>query len=169
MSKFWLSQILGALLMMLMSGCMAADYQVKTEMLYGSNNCHGSQKEPSLKLIKNEKEWSAFFFNTMAAGKLPQPEVPEVDFTDSALLVIDWGIKSSSGYAIKFSENGSTIVNKELKINVVLETPSPGRMHALMLTHPCIVISVPDKGYDNIVVKDQNKKLFINLIIQNKE
>ena len=148
---------------------MAADYRVQTEVMHGSNNCHGSQKEPSLKLIKNEKEWSAFFLNTMAAGKLPQPEVPEVDFTDSALLVIDWGIKSSTGYNMKLAQDSSTIVNKELKINVVLETPSPGRMQAMMMTHPCIVISIPDKGYDSIVVKDQNAVLFANLTIQDTE
>jgi len=90
----------------------------------------------------------------LKGGQLPPPKVPDIDFSDAAVLIVYAGLKPSAGYRISADEKMIRIEDGVLRVVVDIQTPQPGQMQAQMLTAPCLVLSVPSGGYREIEIVD---------------
>ncbi|PID44031.1 MAG: hypothetical protein CSA52_01655 [Gammaproteobacteria bacterium] len=62
------------------------------------------------------------------------------------------GMKPSLGYSVKVSGQGSYVLANELFLAIDQAAPELGKMVAQMLSYPCGLLTVPDKGYDKITL-----------------
>jgi hypothetical protein len=139
----------------LLSGCAAHNgtpFQYK--VLYSSAQCKMTGSGPDVQLIQDSSQWFAFFTRHLRGGQLPPPKVPDIDFSDAAVLIVYAGLKPSAGYRIFADEKKIRIEDGVLRIVIDIQTPQPGQMQAQMLTAPCLVLSVPSGGYREIEIVD---------------
>ena len=144
-----------------LSGCTAfggTPFQYKP--VYSSTQCETMGSDPDIRLIKNTREWSAFFNKHLNGRQLPPPVLPNVDFSDAVLLIVYAGVKPTTGYRVFADEEKIKIKDGILEIVIDIQTPPPGRMQAQMLTAPCLILRIPSKGYQKINITDSAGRLF---------
>lgn len=127
-------------------GCLAADgassYGVHSLMSH--NQCAYAQA--GLHLITHPEQWAQLPLNRRPLVK-PQP-YPASE--GQWLLLIAMGRKPTTGFGLTLSaveKAGDT-----LKLRVSTRTPAPGMVRAQMITEPCLVVSVPREGWQQITV-----------------
>ncbi len=83
-------------------------------------------------------------------------EPPSLDFTRRAAVLLEMGMQPSPGYGLTLLPGQWTVDDGTLVLHVNWLTPPPGRVFAQVITHPCLVVSVPRGGYRHIEVRDQH-------------
>jgi len=141
------------------AGCACKSAPAEVHSIYTSGQCAGEGRDIALILIADAQEWEHYFASILAAGTMPAPEAPVVDFTRSAVLVIDMGQKPTGGYGVQVSTSDAAIEEGVLQVHVVLQSPAPGTMQTQALTHPCLALNVPAQGYERIEVYDERERL----------
>jgi len=99
-----------------------------------------------------EKEFQALY-KRIQVGRIPPKQPPSVDFKQHLVLVALMGSKTSTGYSIRFKDT-ATITNGELRIAVVEQQPSPGRLVGMAMTSPYAIAKVAHERYDQVVFVD---------------
>ncbi|MEO0469103.1 MAG: protease complex subunit PrcB family protein [Bacteroidota bacterium] len=103
-------------------------------------------EEKRNQLITNEAEWTRFW-SAFGSNRIPPPEKPAVDFTDSQVGIALMGMRTSGGYRVSVKEmaqSGST-----LDVKLLYESPGPNCAVTEALTYPFVLFVVPKVGIDN--------------------
>lgn len=78
---------------------------------------------------------------------------PIIDWSERYLLKLNMGIKSNTGYFLKY-QGGAHIDNKVLIVPIKWKSPQPDGMYAQVMVNPCLILSIPRAGYKKIQVLD---------------
>jgi len=82
----------------------------------------------------------------------------KLDWANYQLLRINMGQQPNMGYSLKY-RGGAKIDSNTLYIPVQWDTPQPGMMYGQMLVQPCLLLSIPRTGYEQIDIRDQDGRL----------
>ena len=81
----------------------------------------------------------------------PEQQLPELEAT--RVFAISKGSQPTPGYA--FSHEETVLDGDRVRVRLAWETPAAGAVLPQMLTHPCIVLGVPETGAKVLVAEDQ--------------
>ncbi|MCR5883135.1 protease complex subunit PrcB family protein [Rhizobacter sp. J219] len=80
--------------------------------------------------------------------------VPAVDFERSLVLQVSIGPQPNPGHGMSITGARVEGASKRLVLDSVWVLPQPGRMYPMMVTLPCVVVSVPQGDYRSVAVVD---------------
>lgn len=86
------------------------------------------------------------------------PPPAEVDFDRQVVLLLSMGQQPSAGsrFAVEAVTLGA--IPGELIIHTDWQRPDPERLHAAVVTQPCVVISLPRGEHRSFVVLDRQRR-----------
>ena len=96
-------------------------------------------EEPRRALLRTEAEWRELW-TALAAGRIPPPEPPVIDFASRMVIVAAMGRRPTGGYAISIEDVRAT--EDTLFVTVVETSPGAGCMTNQALTAPVAVVTV---------------------------
>lgn len=152
--------LLGMSSVALLVGCAGASVPVKS--VYQSQQC--SQVGRGLIVAQNEAELSRVLTSDRRQTKLDlsgsrsnEPSTltsHPVDFSQEVAVVVALGEKPTAGYDISLTKNKAELRGDVLRLPVEFTQPAPDAFHAQVLTHPCLVLSVPRGAYTEVVANE---------------
>lgn len=88
-----------------------------------------------------------------------------VDFSQRAVFQLSMGQQPSAGASVAVNSASVDTSNRSLTVGALWQLPDPGRMHAMMITRPCVIFSLPRGDYRSVRVIDQQgqQKLTLEL------
>ncbi|MET0332629.1 MAG: hypothetical protein ABW190_00035, partial [Rhizobacter sp.] len=120
-------------------------------LLHSSSSC--GTEAPSVTRITDRRELNLLATSPVLGATAP----PSPDFETSLVLRLSMGQQPSAGS--QFGATGVQAYGAEqlLVVDTVSKPPDPGRMHATMVTRPCVIISVEVKpgSVRRVQVRDQ--------------
>lgn len=131
-----------------LAGCTAmagvsAGANQDVEPLMASQHCGFAA--PGLILTANQSHWRQL--SSAAGTQLP----PWPEQAGRRLLIANLGQKPTGGYGLDFKS--ATLTDRTLLIEVAVRQPASDAMVTQALTTPCLVLELPDDGWDTLVVE----------------
>lgn len=121
--------------------------------IHASSQC-GSLNRPAVVWIADAEAWRQQYAQVMSLRMTPPPP-PVVDFAREGVLLIAMGQQTTGGYALGLSGAPATVENGALTIPVEWREPSPGYAQTQAITHPCLLVKLPNGAFSQIRVVDQ--------------
>jgi hypothetical protein len=150
---------------LLLAGCNSATKGevlpkvLTAQTLYRSMLCGGQQPAPVLRWITAEDAYQEMYPVIVPGhsdGRLASP--PGVDFSGGAVLLISMGERRTAGYKLELSHDLPRLINGELTVPVVWTEPAAGLYVAQVITHPCMIITLPKHDIRFVTVVGQDGK-----------
>ena len=142
---------------------------VDAAVVYRGTQCNGSAKGPSAEWVLDPSHLSIIY--KRLHRHIISPEAitpPDVDFSESVLLLIEMGRMPSAGYGVDLADETVFIDNGTAELKILWREPAPEEFHAQVFTSPCIIVMLPISGYTSARVLDQNGTTLIKLEINPK-
>lgn len=100
-------------------------------------------------VIKSDEEWK-YLWERVHRKMVPEPPLPEVDFSAETVLAVFMGTRSTGGYSIEISH--LTMNNGKITAIVKTRSPQPGDMVTMALSQPyhIIKINITDQEFEFI-------------------
>lgn len=131
-----------------------------TRVIFNSGMCGDVSRDPAVIWIGSASDLGAAYERIQrrqVGGAGPGP--PQVDFSTRAVLWVQMGMQPSAGYGLSLQEAGAEIGAGTLTLHLKWLEPAPGRLYAQVITHPCLLVTVPRGGYQRVEVRDQHGAL----------
>ncbi len=91
-------------------------------------------------VIRDGETWAALW-REHVAERVPQPPLPQVDFTRDMVIAFFLGEKPTAGYAATIKEIRASL--DKLLVRVEVTSPPPGSFVAQVLTQPYHIVKLP--------------------------
>lgn len=145
-----------ALLAGLLSGCTAMNggYGAGGDVrpLYAASMCGSGTRQARLTWIDDARQLQRF--SDRITGR--RPSVPlQVDFATRAVVLVEMGAAPSAGYGLSLQDRRAAVAGGYLTLYIKWLEPAPERVYAQVVTHPCLLVSVPRGAYHRLRVRDQ--------------
>jgi hypothetical protein len=127
---------------------------VEIRSVYTGIHCAAVSPQPSLTRIDSPAELEAAM-----ARMQPGAVIGSVAFDRRRVVRIDMGVQPTAGYGVSLASSQARVDNGILELPLRWRAPPPGAMLAQVLTSPCVLVSVPDRGYRELRAIDQNGEL----------
>ena len=150
---------IGILALMVMAGCappgspVAGDAALPITALANQNQC-GALDQPAVRWISDSGAWRALYAQINRQRMNPPPP-PPVDFPRAGVLLIAMGQRSTAGYGLALADEVATVRGVMLTVRVSWREPLPGARRAQVMTNPCLLATLPDAGFTQMQVLDQ--------------
>jgi len=147
---------------MLLAGCSSAmtgeapPQELTAQTIYRSTLCGGQQAAPALRWIKAEDAYREMYPVIVPGQPDGRPaSAPVVDFSEDSVLLISMGQRRTAGYKLALSSDPLRLRDGELTVPVEWTEPDDGLFVAQVITHPCMIITLPQRDIRSITVIDQ--------------
>jgi len=146
------------------TACMAAsDGQspaAAAQVIFSASMCGDTSRGPQVTWLDSAPALQAVYdrIHRHQVGGDDRPPA-SVDFSSRAVLWVQMGMQPSAGYGLRLQDPGAGIGADTLTLHVSWLEPAPGRLYAQVVTHPCLLVTVPKAGYRRIQVRDQHGAL----------
>lgn len=107
---------------------------------------------PTRAVVSDREAWEASWAQIHATVS-PVPPAPEVDFATRRLLLLATGARPSGGYTIDVS--GLATAEGTMYVSVRTTSPGPTCLVTMAVTHPTLVLSVPDGPEEVVFVEEE--------------
>jgi hypothetical protein len=105
-------------------------------------------------------------------GRLPKRlAIPEMlrkyhwDPSTEGLLWIHMGTRPTGGYRLVLASPTAELRGGVVTIHIRWQKPAPGSFVPQILTSPCILLKMPKKGIERVVIKDQNDRTRLQISV----
>lgn len=146
----------GAMLLLtpIVLGACSTTQRVEVVTVLNQNNCVNTTAgitETSLEKVRTLRS-SRLLAPPEDAPIKPENDLPTLEAT--RIYVVSKGQQPTPGYGFELEQ--AKLQGETLTINVHWRTPPRDAVLPQMLTHPCIVVGVPDTTATTLVATDQN-------------
>jgi len=121
----------------------------QVETLFRTSN--SGLLSPRRDVIRTPEAWAAAW-SELQGPVVPAPDLPDVDFATSEVLVLAMGQRSSGGYSIDVREVRYTY--DTVYTSVLQTSPGPACVTTLALTRPAIALRIPRVADDVAFVEE---------------
>lgn len=97
--------------------------------------------------IEDQQSWQDLW-ERMHEGRIPQPELPPVDFGEAVVVAFFMGEKSSGGYGIELAE--ARLQGELLKLDLIYREPSSNCAATMAMTQPFLIVKFTQPGIERI-------------------
>ncbi|MDH3527916.1 MAG: protease complex subunit PrcB family protein [Gammaproteobacteria bacterium] len=141
----------------------ASPKALTAQTIYRSMLCAGQQAAPVLRWITAEDAYQEMYPGIVPDHPDGHPvSAPTVDFSEDAVLLISMGQRRTAGYNLELSRDLLRLRNGELTLPVVWTEPADGLFVAQVITHPCLIITLPRRDIRSVTVIDQNGSVLLS-------
>ncbi len=129
--------------------------------------CKNTESSASARWIDNSLQLADVYkqINKNSIGLLDIP-VPEIDFSNFAVLVIMMGQRPTGGFFLNIRDEKPVIDKDKLILYIDWIKPPKGAVLSQMISSPYLMLKLKKQGYSQIHVLDQNKQLRIKINIK---
>lgn len=106
-------------------------------------------------VVRSESEWRQLW-SELAAGRIPPPEPPAIDFERRMVIVAAMGRRSTGGYAIRIESVRAAA--DSLYVTVVEVSPGAGCLTTQALTAPVTAVSLERHAGHPVYVERQETR-----------
>lgn len=127
------------------------------KVIFSAAMCGDTSRDPAVTWIGSASDLRAVYDRIQrhqVGGDSHEP--PPVDFSRRAVLWVQMGMQPSAGYGLSLQAPGARISAATLILHVKWLEPVPGRLYAQVITHPCLLVTVPRGSYHQVEVRDQH-------------
>lgn len=160
MPRYW--QLMAVLVLYGCAGTASMDKhtveRLPMQLLHSSAPC-GVMNE-RLVWIEDQSTWQRIYAQVMSLRMTPPP-APHVDFSSTGVLLIAMGEQSSGGYQLSLAPSPATLAQRILSVPVIWRTPERGYRQAQLMSSACLLVQLPQQGFDMLRVVDQNQRLLM--------
>lgn len=137
--------------LLVLTACISADEQIPVDVKILATNNHCGPNM-GMQLIQHKEEWlSTTLFN-----------LSDIDWQQEQALVVRMGTQPNTAYGLSY-DGGAYIRAETLHIPLVWHQPDPQGIYPQMIVEPCLLLSIPNSGYQDIQVLDQHNSLKFEL------
>jgi hypothetical protein len=126
---------------------------VPHQVLHASATC--GTEETSIRRIGGPGRLKEIMDPDGPVGATPPQTGSDTDFTRSLVLRVSMGQQPTAGARLAVQAVRLDTRMHQLIIDTTWAPPDPGRMHATVVTRPCVLLSVPKGDYRSVRVVDQ--------------
>ncbi|MBU0673638.1 MAG: protease complex subunit PrcB family protein [Proteobacteria bacterium] len=150
------------LLLLLQAGCSPVLQEpLPVTRLWAGQFCRISN-EPEARWIRDQKSLANIFERLSPPSISPTSSKPPIndpiDFTKELLLLISMGEQPTAGFSLTSAPTAPILTNGTAQLNFTWHRPDPTRMTAQVITNPCLLVKLPNHGYRNLEIIDQDGK-----------
>jgi hypothetical protein len=140
--------------LLLIGGCDRTE-RVTTNTVLANSNCKGAMAPIQLVELADV---AAFRGSQLLQSNQDSP-VSTSDLADQPLplfVALSKGIQPSRGFELHLADQAEIVERDSLRIPVYWTQPHTTKAHPLVNTQPCLVVSIPNSGWQQIEAVDQN-------------
>ena len=127
------------------------------KVLYESDFCTGVDQDPKMMVIHSDEELlRGVLADDRTRIDSDQRLSAPIDFATNQVVLVSMGQQRTGGYRISLDQTHAAVDGNTARITLKWTRPSADDMVAQVLTHPCILLSLPKGSYSHIAVLDQN-------------
>ncbi|TVR74545.1 MAG: protease complex subunit PrcB family protein [Marinilabiliales bacterium] len=89
--------------------------------------------------VTDNAHWKELW-TTVQRNRHPADDLPEIDFSRQTIICVFLGTRSTGGYSVEIL--GASLQGDTLTVLYTTESPAPGDMVSMAITHPCHIVSV---------------------------
>jgi hypothetical protein len=131
----------------LFAGGKSAEDEVQFSIPEEGTNMNMTFQRPEFEIILDEGKFRNLH-RRVHQNKIPQPDLPSVDFSSNFVVFLTYGEQPSSGYFIQVRavlRRDSTVI-----IRTILKEPPQDSYQAQAVTQPYVFIALPRDGFDRV-------------------
>ena len=156
--RLFLRQVLIVSALIVISACQPgvknmAEPLTATQLFQGQQ-CGRQEPSAAVTRITDEQALDAL---VQRVGK-PFSFADEIDFKQQLVLLVEMGMKPTTGYRLVLSDTAVAINQNKAVLTLAWHQPPPGVLLAQMLTSPCVLISLHLADYTEVELVDSNDK-----------
>jgi hypothetical protein len=100
---------------------------------------YSGKKDADAEIIDNQDKWAQLWKQHVSV-LVPQPPVPEIDFTSNVVAVIFAGEKNTGGYAVVIKD--VTADGDDVMVNYRLTEPQPNSFTLQVISQPYVMLRI---------------------------
>ncbi len=128
---------------------------VMANTVYLGLHCGPRDSSPAVSWIGNEDDYTALHQRLESHAMEQVGDFPEMDFDHRGVVMVELGRRPTTGYSLSLKTTQVAIdAEGTATLEVEIREPAADRVTAPMLTHPCLVASLPRRALDGIEVID---------------
>jgi hypothetical protein len=128
---------------------------VTANTVYLGLHCGPRDVSPAVSWIENEADYTALNQRLDGHAMERVGAFPELDFERRGVVVVELGRRPTTGYSLSLKTPHVAIdADGTATLKVEVREPAAGMATAPMLTHPCLVASLPRGSHDRLRVVD---------------
>lgn len=137
----WITHLfVSALLSLVVIGCVAATGEKVPFTVVEEGDTASDYPDQRGVVIDSLSEWKALW-EQLHRYTIPQPALPEVDFTQLVLVAVFAGEKRSGGYTIQVQRVIET--KQALTVHASVTAPEPDQVTTAQITYPYHIVKIP--------------------------
>lgn len=149
------------LLTLLLAACAAPKEDDETgaevlpaELLQNALLCGGDLREPGARWIGDAAALAARYRHIDGE----QVFRPDLDFERYGVLLVTMGERPTTGYRLNFlaQQHRVWVRDGTLRVRLAWQTPPPDSQQAQVITHPCLLLRLPERDFTDIRILDQD-------------
>ncbi len=110
----------------------------------------GGMTDSKFIVIKDEATFSEIF-KLIGKGRLPELELPTIDFKKETVIALFLGEKASGGYSITVEQ--IVAINDKVNVAYKVASPKPGDMVTTVMTQPYCIIKMPKTSKEIVLME----------------
>jgi len=142
--------LLSGLFLVALCGCLSR--KVEHQVLERGGQAGAALSESLFAVVNTQEEFDGLY-RKIHSGEIQPPNPPEVNFSNSFILLVALGEKPTAGYSV---EIGRVVrEGQRLVVEVRAVEPSPDRMLATVITRPYALVRIErQSGLEKVVFVD---------------
>ena len=129
--------------------------ELQAKALFQSTQCGYTGRLPVAAWITTPFELHQLFQRLGRSEVGGSTNPPEVDFARNAVLLVEMGQQSTSGYGLELLQESVPVDHDTATVTLSWRRPLPGTITAQVLTSPCLLVGLPRDHYSAIQILDQ--------------
>ncbi len=143
---------------LLLAGCAAprdgATGPGTAEAVYAAAQCAPADAPAGATWLGTREAYTQAY-QALRGNRLNGGAPPEIDFTQSAMVLLRMGAQDTGGYSLALARERLVEQEGTVRMTVVWETPPADAFVSQARTSPCLMVRMPRGGYDAVRVVDQ--------------
>lgn len=122
--------------------------------IYAGFHCGSQTPGGSIEWVTDALRLERAFAKLSSNFATKRTTAPDVDFSRRHVVVIYMGTQATAGYSLQLARDEFRTFRGTAEITLAWNKPQPGMMTAQVITSPCVVVTVPKRGYERFQVVD---------------
>lgn len=154
-----MSRSISLWLTVLLAGCASGHVSnppLPAQVLYNGLRCGDDLAQPAARWI-DDRDMLAQRYSAIGSATGKDSVPPALDFKHHGILLISMGSEPTTGYRLNFLHSDwARLHGSTLQVKLTWQSPDPGGQQAQVITHPCLLLQLPNTDFNKIQILDQD-------------
>ncbi len=144
---------------------MGSSNSARAELLLKGTYGIRPDEEPAATWIKDQATLNTLYQNLNARQSGKSVDIPQIDFNNFGILLLEMGQKPSGGYSLNFDPSKTRVDDGMLLVHVSWNVPADGMTVSQAVTSPFVLLKLNYLSISSILAVDQNSRSLFEIPI----